>query len=64
MRLTKVQNQLEARLTAIELQLKNQGLVDLLTQVEQLKTDVARLRGQIEVMLNEQDQLQKRQRDL
>jgi len=63
-RLTNVQNQLEARLTAIEAQLKSQGLVDLFTQVEQLKTDVARLRGQIEVMLNEQDQLQKRQRDL
>ena len=63
-RLTNVQNQLEARLAAIEGQLKNQGLVDLLSHVEQLKTDVARLRGQIEVLINEQDQLQKRQRDL
>ena len=57
-RLTNVQNQLEARLAAIEGQLKNQGLVDLLSHVEQLKTDVARLRGQIEVLINEQDQLQ------
>jgi len=63
-RLTNVQNQLEARLTAIEGQLKNQGLVDLFNQVEQMKADFARLRGQIEVLLHEQEQQQKRQRDL
>ena len=63
-RLTQVQNQLEARLAAIEGQLKNQGLVDLFSQVEQLKTEFARLRGQIEVLIYEQDQAQKRQRDL
>jgi tol-pal system protein YbgF len=63
-RLTNVQNQLEARLTAIEGQLKNQGLVDLFNQVEQMKAEFARLRGQIEVLLHEQEQQQKRQRDL
>ena len=63
-RLTNVQNQLEARLTAIEGQLKNQGLVDLFNQVEQMKAEFARLRGQIEVLMNEQEQQQKRQRDL
>jgi len=63
-RLTNVQNQLEARLNAIEGQLKNQGLVDLFNQVEQMKAEFARLRGQIEVLLHEQDQQQKRQRDL
>ena len=63
-RLTQIQRQLEERLTAIEGQLKNQGLVELFTQVEQLKADVARLRGQIEVLNNEQEQTQKRQRDL
>lgn len=63
-RITNVQNQLEARLNAIEGQLKNQGLVDLFNQVEQMKAEFARLRGQIEVLMHEQDQQQKRQRDL
>jgi tol-pal system protein YbgF len=63
-RLTQVQKQLEDRLTAIEGQLKSQGLVDLFSQVEQLKTEFARLRGQIEVLTYEQEQAQKRARDL
>ncbi len=64
LRLAQVQKQIEDRLAAIELQLKNQGLVELFTQVEQLKSEVARLRGQIEVLNNESEQTQKRQRDL
>ena len=64
LRLAQVQKQIEDRLAAIEVQLKNQGLVELFTQVEQLKSDVARLRGQIEVLTNESEQTQKRQRDL
>jgi tol-pal system protein YbgF len=64
LRVAQVQKQLEDRVAALELQLKNQGLVELFGQVEQLKSDVARLRGQIEVLNHEQDQLQKRQRDL
>ena len=44
--------------------MKNQGLVELFSQVEQLKSDVARLRGQIEVLTHELEQPQKRQRDL
>jgi tol-pal system protein YbgF len=64
LRVAQVQKQLEDRIAALELQLKNQGLVELFGQVEQLKSDVARLRGQIEVLNHEQDQLQKRQRDL
>jgi len=63
-RLTQVQKVLEDRITAIEQQMKNQGLVDLFTQVEQLKAEFARLRGQIEVLMYEQEQSQKRQRDL
>jgi tol-pal system protein YbgF len=63
-RLTQVQKQLEDRLAVIEQQMKNQGVVDLFTQVEQLKADFAKLRGQIEVLLYEQEQQQKRQRDL
>jgi len=64
LRVAQVQKQLEDRIAALELQLKNQGLVELFSQVELLKSDIARLRGQIEVLNHEQDQLQKRQRDL
>ena len=64
LRVAQVQKQLEDRIAALELQLKNQGLVELFGQVEQLKTDVARLRGQIEVLNHESEQTQKRQRDL
>ena len=64
LRVAQVQKQLEDRIGALELQLKNQGLVELFGQVEQMKVDVARLRGQIEVLNHEQEQLQKRQRDL
>ena len=63
-RLTQVQKQLDDRITALETQLKSQGLVELFSQVEQLKGDVAKLRGQIEVLVYEQEQQQKRQRDL
>ncbi len=63
-RIADIQHDLDARLAAIEQQLKGQGLADLFTQVEQLKSDVARLRGQLEVLANDIDQQQKRQRDL
>ena len=63
-RLSQLQTQLENRITAIEAQLKSQGLVDLFNQIELLKAEVARLRGQIEVLNYEQSEAQKRQRDL
>jgi tol-pal system protein YbgF len=63
-RLAQIQRQLEERMTALEGQLKSQGLVELFSQLEQIKADVSRLRGQIEVLTYEQDQQQKRQRDL
>ena len=63
-RLTQVQKQLDDRITALETQLKSQGLVELFSQVEQLRADVAKVRGQIEVLVYEQEQQQKRQRDL
>jgi tol-pal system protein YbgF len=63
-RLDQIQHDIDARLGAIEQQLKSQGLADLFNQLEQLKADVARLRGQIEVLANDVDQQQKRQRDL
>ena len=63
-RLVQVQRQLDERIVAIESQMKSQALVDLFNQIELLKTDVARLRGQIEVLSYELTEAQKRQRDL
>ena len=63
-RLSAVQKQLEDRLAVLENQLKSQGLVDLFNQTEQMRNDLAKLRGQIEVLTYELEQAQKRQRDL
>ncbi len=63
-RLALVQKQLDDRIAALEAQFKNLGLIELFNQVELLKADVARLRGQIEVLAHEQEETQKRQRDL
>jgi len=63
-RLAQVQKQLEDRVTALESQLRSGGLVDLFNSVEQIKGDIARLRGQVEVLTYELEQAQKRQRDL
>jgi len=47
-----------------ELEAKSAGLVDVLRDVEQIKADLAKLRGQYEVLTYELEQTQKRQRDL
>ena len=62
--MTQIQRQLEDRIAALETQLKSGGLVDLFNQVEQIRSDIARLRGQVEVVTYELEQAQKRQRDL
>ena len=49
-RLNQIQRTLEERMTALENQLKSQGLVELFSQLEQIKADIARLRGQVEVL--------------
>src|SRR5688572_26931341 len=53
----------EARIVKLEEQIRNIGVVELLRQLEQVNTELARLRGQLEVIANENQQLQKRQRD-
>src|SRR5436190_22660842 len=63
-RLAQMQRQLDERIDALESQLKAQGLVDLFNQIELLKADAARLRGQMEVLTYELTEAQKRQRDL
>ncbi|MCC6867957.1 MAG: tol-pal system protein YbgF [Burkholderiales bacterium] len=62
-RLDTLQKNLEARLADLEQQAKGQGL-DLLRDLEGIKADVAKIRGQIEVLTYELTEAQKRQRDL
>jgi tol-pal system protein YbgF len=63
-RIDRLQKDLDERVATLERQLKSGALVDLANSVEGLKSDVARIRGQIEVLTYELDQSQKRQRDL
>jgi tol-pal system protein YbgF len=63
-RLSQTQRQFDERIAALEAQLKSQGLVELFNQVELLKAEAARLRGQMEVLGYELAEAQKRQRDL
>lgn len=46
-----------------KLEASARGQIELANQIEALKQDIAKLRGQIEVMANDLDQAQKRQRD-
>jgi tol-pal system protein YbgF len=61
-RVDQLERSLSQRLDAIEA--KGAGLVDLFRDVEQIKGDIAKLRGQYEVLTYELEQAQKRQRDL
>jgi tol-pal system protein YbgF len=63
-RVVQIQRQLEDRLAVLELQAKSGGIADLATQIQLLQSDIAKLRGQIEVVTYELEQSQKRQRDL
>ena len=63
-RVDQLEASLNQRLGALESTVKSQGLVDLLRDVEDIKADLAKLRGQYEVLTYELDQAQKRQRDL
>lgn len=63
-RMTVMQRQIEDRLALLEQQAKSGGLADLATQIQLLQGDIAKLRGQLEVVTYELEQSQKRQRDL
>lgn len=63
-RVDQLESSLNGRLGTLEATIKSQGLVDLLRDVEQIKADIAKLRGQYEVLTYELEQAQKRQRDL
>lgn len=53
----------DARLQKVEESIKNLGIIQLLNQIEQLNAEIAKLRGQVEVLTNTEDQIVKRQRD-
>ena len=55
---------LEGRVSTLESQLKSQGMIDLLNQIERINGEVSKLQGQIEVMSHDVEITQKRQRDL
>jgi tol-pal system protein YbgF len=58
------QNQeFEARFSKLDEAIRNIGVIQLLQQIEGLNTELAKLRGQIEVLNNQNEQVQKRQRD-
>jgi len=52
------------RLEALGQERSDRTAVDLLQLIESLKQDVAKLRGQIEVLVNQNEQLERRQKDL
>jgi tol-pal system protein YbgF len=53
----------EARIARLEELIRNIGVVELVRSLEQANAEVARLRGSLEVLANENQQLQKKQRD-
>ena len=53
----------EARIARLEESIRNIGVIELVRQLEQINAEMARLRGQLEVLGNENQQIQKRQRD-
>jgi tol-pal system protein YbgF len=58
------QQAVDTRINKIEEALKSQALLDLFTQLEALKLELTRLRGQIEVLNNNVENTAKRQRDM
>ena len=53
----------EARIARLEESIRNIGVIELVRQLDQLNAEIARLRGQLEVLGNDNQQIQKRQRD-
>ena len=61
--LEKKDRDVDARLLRLDESMKNLGIIQLLNQIEQLNSELAKLRGQNEVLANQNDQLTKRQKD-
>lgn len=58
------QQAVDGRIGRLEEALKSQALLDLFTQIESLKVELNKLRGQIEVLNNSVENTTKRQRDM
>ena len=61
---TKQQEAFDARVGKLEESAKNQAVLDLFTQLEALRHEVNKLRGQVEVLNNTIENAGKRQRDM
>ena len=55
---------IDKRMNSLEVGIKNLGLVEMVNQIEQLKDEMGKLRGQIELQNNQIETTQKRQREL
>ena len=53
----------DAKFLKLEESIKNLGIIQLLNQIEALNSEIAKLRGQVEVLTNQNELLQKRQKD-
>ncbi len=53
----------DEKLRQMDEQIRSLNIVELVRQIEQLREEVSRLRGQIEVLTNNDDQINKKQRD-
>jgi tol-pal system protein YbgF len=63
--LTATQQRIDSRLAAIESSaVERRAILDLAGQLETLRAELARTRGQIEVMVNQLENAEKRQKDL
>ncbi len=62
-RFAQIEAQLNTQLSAAE-QKTAQGVIELASQIDLMRADIAQLRGQIEVLSYQVDETQKRQRDL
>ncbi len=61
--LDKRDRDVDGRILKLDESIKNLGIIQLLNQIEQLNAEISKLRGQIEVLANQNDQLTKRQKD-
>jgi TolA-binding protein len=54
---------IDDRMQKLDESVKNLGIIQLHSQIEQLNTEIAKLRGQNEGLVNQGEQLGKRQKD-
>ncbi|MCL2297247.1 MAG: tol-pal system protein YbgF [Proteobacteria bacterium] len=63
-RLSQIEAQLNERVTALEQQKSTQAVLELSAQLDAIRSELAQLRGQIEVLTYELGEAKRRQRDL